>query len=457
VSSNLSSESAARHNSQTSLAPTSVPVNNPAFDLPALTVSEQNNSGGTPKQLRYFSMTGKILEIDGMKRKGVDQEVFLVSGESSKPGQLVSPCSSTKLHSNPVNNVGNRTENPDEKSKGEKEDQRLNLALSTNFFPENKESLKQGKEEKKLSANKVSEKINDENAKNGQNKRSLTESKLTEMNGKFLENKRNNERHSSSLYKTKKLSSRSEKMEGMKAAPLSTGLSVSRLESKEESKDELSKFGTSPKKKVLPSPYAATIEPRKDGIDTETRMSPIEVSSDGIDIEIGDVNKREERTLRFHPPTNCPRSEAKGRWEGTFAKVRDSKGENNQEQQIKTKKNREEQFQNKNFKKKHMIRGAVKFFPGQFWDHDESTEWPGKKVEEAMSDKRDGHGAKVEDQICLTEKEAREWDKRDGRGGKGEDEIRLTEKEGSSSLTEKEAREWRTRWREVAAISKKKP
>ena len=154
-------------------------------------------------------------------------------------------------------------------------------------------------------------------------------------------------------------------------------------------------------------------------------MSPIEASSDGIDKERGDVRKREER---FHPPTNCPRSEAKGEWE---AKARDNKGENNQE--IKSKNNREDQFQNKNFKKKHMIRGVVKNFSGQFWDYDERTEWFGKKVEDAMSDK---HREKGGDQVRLTETEAR-----------------LTKKE--ARLTEKEAREWRTRWREVAAMSKK--
>ena len=55
---------------------------------------------------------------------------------------------------------------------------------------------------------------------------------------------------------------------------------------------------------------------------------------------------------------------------------------------------------------------------------DKRTEWVGKKVEEAM--------------------------KRDGPGGNGQSEIRL-----GGDLTETEAREWRTRWREVAAMSKR--
>ena len=63
--------------------------------------------------------------------------------------------------------------------------------------------------------------------------------------------------------------------------------------------------------------------------------------------------------------------------------------------------------------------------------HDERTEWVGKKVEEAMG------GMKTS--------------KRDGRhGGNGQSEIRL-----GGDLTETEAREWRTRWREVAAMSKR--
>ena len=61
---------------------------------------------------------------------------------------------------------------------------------------------------------------------------------------------------------------------------------------------------------------------------------------------------------------------------------------------------------------------------------DKRTEWVGKKVEEAM-----GGGVK-----------------RDGDGGKGENGIRL-----GGDLTEEEARDWRTRWREVAAMSRRQP
>ena len=77
-SSNLSSEAATRYNSQPipppSLVSASVPVNNPTFEahLSALTVSDQNNSqqsAGTPKHLKYFSMTGKILEIDSKQQQ----------------------------------------------------------------------------------------------------------------------------------------------------------------------------------------------------------------------------------------------------------------------------------------------------------------------------------------------------------------------------------------------------
>ena len=65
--------------------------------------------------------------------------------------------------------------------------------------------------------------------------------------------------------------------------------------------------------------------------------------------------------------------------------------------------------------------------------HDERTEWVGKKVEEAMG------GMKTS--------------KKDGRhGGNGQSEIRL-----GGDLTETEAREWQTRWREVAAMSKRQP
>ena len=65
--------------------------------------------------------------------------------------------------------------------------------------------------------------------------------------------------------------------------------------------------------------------------------------------------------------------------------------------------------------------------------HDERTEWVGKKVEEAMG------GMKTS--------------KRDGRhGGNGQSEIRL-----GGDLTETEAREWQTRWREVAAMTKRQP
>ena len=78
----------------------------------------------------------------------------------------------------------------------------------------------------------------------------------------------------------------------MKAPPSSSGLSVSRLESKEESntKDESNKFETSPRKKVTPSPHVSAIKPRKhkDGPDVETSMSAIPASSDGsIEVKEG--------------------------------------------------------------------------------------------------------------------------------------------------------------------------
>ena len=46
-----------------------VPVNNQTFEahLPPLTVGKQDNS--TPKHLKYFSMTGKILEIDSIQQQ----------------------------------------------------------------------------------------------------------------------------------------------------------------------------------------------------------------------------------------------------------------------------------------------------------------------------------------------------------------------------------------------------
>ena len=99
---------------------------------------------------------------------------------------------------------------------------------------------------------------------------------------------------------------------------------MSRLESKEKSKDEMSKFGTSAEKKVTPSPYAAAPrKPRKlkDGPD-------ICASSDGSDSKRGDVSKAKlppERNQRLASPTNDPRSESKGRWEETSHKVRDNK------------------------------------------------------------------------------------------------------------------------------------
>ena len=68
--------------------------------------------------------------------------------------------------------------------------------------------------------------------------------------------------------------------------------------------------------------------------------------------------------------------------------------------------------------------------------HDESTVWVGKKVEEAMTL---GSGVKI-------------GKRHGGHGGKGEDQIRL-----GGDLTEAEALEWRTRWREVAAMSKRQP
>ena len=137
-SSNFSSESA-KYNSQALSPPpasASVPVNNPTFEAPlsASTVSDQNNSAApTPKHLKYFSTTGKILEIvsieqqtkaskstertnnmnNSQKRKGVDPE-------TSKPGQLASPHSTTRLQSIPgvgindgMNNVNNGMENPE--------------------------------------------------------------------------------------------------------------------------------------------------------------------------------------------------------------------------------------------------------------------------------------------------------------------------------------------------------
>ena len=67
---------------------------------------------------------------------------------------------------------------------------------------------------------------------------------------------------------------------------------------------------------------------------------------------------------------------------------------------------------------------------------DASTEWAGKKVEEAMTL---GSGVKI-------------GKRHGGHGGKGEDQIRL-----GGDLTEAEALEWRTRWREVAAMSKRQP
>ena len=56
------------------LASVSIPVNNPTFDgdLPTLTVSGHNNSKSdatTPKHLKYFTATGKILEVDSIKQQ----------------------------------------------------------------------------------------------------------------------------------------------------------------------------------------------------------------------------------------------------------------------------------------------------------------------------------------------------------------------------------------------------
>ena len=67
--------------------------------------------------------------------------------------------------------------------------------------------------------------------------------------------------------------------------------------------------------------------------------------------------------------------------------------------------------------------------------NDERIEWAGKKVEEAMT-----FGSGVEN------------GNRHGDRGKDQDEIRL-----GGDLTKAEALEWRTRWREVAAMSKRQP
>ena len=64
-------------------------------------------------------------------------------------------------------------------------------------------------------------------------------------------------------------------------------------------------------------------------------------------------------------------------------------------------------------------------------------EWVGKKVEEAMTL---GSGVKT------GKRHGGHW----GKGG--QDQIRL-----GGDLTVAEAREWRTRWREVAAMSKRQP
>ena len=117
-----------------------VPVNNQTFEahLPPLTVGKQDNS--TPRHLKYFSMTGKILEIDSIqqqtelskpieltnsmnnsqKRDAVDPKTkvstFPVSEETSK--LLPFPHSSVKSQSRSnsggiINGIENANKKPD--------------------------------------------------------------------------------------------------------------------------------------------------------------------------------------------------------------------------------------------------------------------------------------------------------------------------------------------------------